>query len=35
MDKNTGISEPTVVIPWWLVINPSEVSDNGQLPDND
>jgi len=24
-----------VVIPWWLVINPSEVSDNGQLPDND
>jgi len=34
LDK-TGPVEQVVVIPWWLVINPSEVSDNGQLPDND
>ena len=22
MDTKTGIHEPTVIIPWWLVINP-------------
>ncbi len=27
IDKKTGIHEPTVIIPWWLVINGPTVVD--------